>query len=67
MESQAFEPEKLQKLAMDEIPDPDTFNFGNEIINLYKDNNTKKKDDLNFGLSSPIEDKNILILIDKVL
>ena len=43
LESQAFEPEKLQKLAMDEIPDPDAFNFGNEIINPYKDNNTKKK------------------------
>ena len=57
LESQAFEPEKLQKLAMDEIPGTDAFNFGNEIVNPYEDNNTKKKEDLNFGLSSPIEDK----------
>ena len=57
LESQAFEPEKLQKLAMDEIPSPDAFNFGNEVVNPYEDNDTKKKDDLNFGLSSPIEDK----------
>ena len=57
LESQAFEPEKLQKLAMDDIPSPDAFNFGNEVVNPYEDNDTKKKDDLNFGLSSPIEDK----------
>ena len=60
LESQAFDPEKLEKLAMDEIPNPsDDFNFGDEVVNPYEDenDNKKKKDDLNFGLSSPIGDK----------
>ncbi len=44
---------------MDEIPGPDDFNFGqDEVANPYEindnNNNDKKKDDLNFGLSSPI-------------
>ena len=42
---------------MDEIPGPDDFNFWkDEVANPYEinDNNDKKKDDLNFGLSSPI-------------
>ena len=44
---------------MDEIPGPDDFNFWkDEVGNPYEinDNNDKKKDDLNFGPSSPIGD-----------
>ena len=42
---------------MDEIPGPDDFNFWkDEVGNPYEinDNNDKKKDDLNFWLSSSI-------------
>ena len=59
LESQAFDPEKLEKLAMEEIPNPGIdFNFGDEVVNPYEDENEnkKKKDDFNFGLSSPIGD-----------
>ncbi len=61
LDSQAFEPEKIQRIAMDEIPGPDDFNFGqDEVVNPYEtndnNNNDKKKDDLNFGPSSPIGD-----------
>jgi len=62
LESQAFEPEKLAKLAMDEIPNPgiDDFNFGQEPLNPYEEDdndNNKKKSDLNFGFNSPIDNK----------
>ena len=62
LESQAFEPEKLEKLAMNEIPNPgiDDFNFGQEPLNPYEEDdndNNKKKSDLNFGFNSPIDNK----------
>ena len=46
LESQAFEPEKLAKLAMDEIPNPgiDDFNFDQGPVNPYE-------------VASPIENK----------
>ena len=46
LESQAFEPEKLAKLAMDEIPNPgiDDFNFDQGPVNPYE-------------VGSPIENK----------
>ena len=46
LDSQAFEPEKIQRIAMDEIPGPDDFNFWkDEVANPYEinDNNDKKK------------------------
>ena len=40
LESQAFDPEKLEKLAMEEIPNPGIdFNFGDEVVNPYEDEN----------------------------
>ena len=59
LESQAFAPEKLEKIVNEEIPNPgDDFNLGDEVVNPYEDNGTnKKKDDFNFGPSSPIEEK----------
>jgi hypothetical protein len=62
LDSQAFEPEKIQRIAMDEIPGPDDFNFGqDDVVNPYETNNNnnnddKKKEDLNFGVNSPIGD-----------
>ena len=60
LESQAFAPEKLE--AALEIPNPgDDFNFGDEVVNPYGDenaNNNKKKDEFNFGINSPIENDN---------
>ena len=60
LESQAFAPEKLEKIVNEEIPDPgDDFNLGDEIVNPYTENKekNKKKDDFNFEPSSPIEEK----------
>ena len=56
LESQAFAPEKLEKLALDDISSGDDFNinFGQEE---NKANNDKKRDSINFGLDSPIENK----------
>ena len=64
LESQAFAPEKLT--AALEIPNPgDEFNFGDEVVNPYEDENenantgdNKKKDEFNFGPSSPIGNDN---------
>ena len=64
LESQAFTPEKLT--AALEIPNPgDEFNFGDEVVNPYEDENenantgdNKKKDEFNFGPSSPIGNDN---------
>ena len=57
LESQAFDPEKLAL----EIPNPgDDFNFGEEVVNPYGDENyngKNKKDEFNFGTNSPIGDK----------
>ena len=55
LESQAFAPEKLEKLAMDEIYEGDDFNINFEP-DENKTNNEKKKD-IHFGLDSPIENK----------
>ena len=49
-----------------EIPNPgDEFNFGDEVANPYGDDNenvnandSKKKDEFNFGLNSPITNEN---------
>ena len=49
-----------------EIPNPgDEFNFGDEVVNPYEDENenantgdNKKKDEFNFGPSSPIGNDN---------
>ena len=44
LESQAFDPEKLEKLAMDEILNlGDDFNFGDEVVNPYEDDTENKK------------------------
>ena len=51
LESQAFAPEKLGKLAMDE--DDFNINFETEESKI----NTEKKKDINFGMDSPIENK----------
>ena len=51
MESQAFAPEKLEKLAIDE--DDFNINFEQEESKI----NTEKKKDINFGMDSPIENK----------
>ena len=53
LQSQAFAPEKLAL----EIPNPGDFNFGEEIVNPYEDESNSKKNDVNFGVNSPIEDK----------
>ena len=53
LQSQAFAPEKLAL----EIPNPGDFNFGEEVVNPYEDENNSKKNDVNFGVTSPIEDK----------
>ena len=56
LESQAFAPEKLEKLALDDISGGDDFNinFGKEENEA---NNEKKRDGINFGTDSPIENK----------
>ena len=61
LDSQTFE---TGKLAM-EIPNPgDDFNFGEEVVNPYEDNdkntneNDNKKENFNFGPSSPIGNNN---------
>ena len=51
LESQAFAPEKLEKLAIDE--DDFNINFEQEESKI----NTEKKKDINFGTDSPIENK----------
>jgi hypothetical protein len=65
LESQAFEPEKIQKIVMDDIPGPDDTNFGQDIVNPYdindidNKNSARKKDNFNFEPSSPIENKQL--------
>ena len=55
LESQAFAPEKLEKIAMDDISETDDFNI-NFDPEENKANN-EKKNNINFGLDSPIENK----------
>ena len=44
LESQAFAPEKLEKLSMDEILNlGEDFNFGDEFVNSYEDDTENKK------------------------
>ena len=55
LESQAFAPEKLEKIVMEEMSGADDFN-----INFEQEEskiNTEKKKDINFGTDSPIENK----------
>ena len=56
LESQAFAPEKLEKLAIDDISGTDDFNINFEQEE-NKANNDKKRDSINFGMDSPIENK----------
>ena len=54
LESQAFEPEKLAKLAMDEIPNPgiDDFNFDQEPVNPYEVASPNENKHFNFDRQS---------------
>ena len=54
LESQAFEPGKLEKLAMDEIPNPgiDDFNFDQEPVNPYEIASPNENKQFNFDRQS---------------
>ena len=44
LDSQAFEPEKIQRIIMDEISGQDDFNFGKEeVANPYETNDNYDK------------------------
>ena len=55
LESQAFAPEKLEKIVMEEMSGADDFNINFE--QEYNKAHNEKKDEINFSVDSPIENK----------